>query len=211
MFPKNIKLILSIVLIGYGIYQITETYIGNGIFMFLLSIILIILYFKNEILILAFLSLRKQNFDKTERLLSRIKNPKSALIKKQQGFYYYLNGLIQSQHNLTVAEKNFREALKLGLNTNSDMAMAKLSLAGIMMQKNISEKRQHAMIGQEIDVLVEGVSVESELLVQGRHAGQAPEIDGVTYITSGQMQPGDVVPVRISETSDYDLAGECLL
>ena len=78
-------------------------------------------------------------------------------------------------------------------------------------QKNISEKRQHAMIGQEIDVLVEGVSVESELLVQGRHAGQAPEIDGVTYITSGQMQPGDVVPVRISETSDYDLAGECLL
>ena len=91
MFPKNIKLILAIALLGYGIYQITETYIGNGIFMFLLSIILIILYFKNEILILAFLSLRKQNFDKTQRLLSLIKNPKSALIKKQQGFYYYLN------------------------------------------------------------------------------------------------------------------------
>ena len=77
--------------------------------MFLLSIILIILYFKNEILILAFLSLRKQNFDKTQRLLTLIKNPKSALIKKQQGFYYYLNGLIQSQHNLTIAEKNFRD------------------------------------------------------------------------------------------------------
>ena len=64
MFPKNIKLILAIALLGYGIYQITETYIGNGIFMFLLSIILIILYFKNEILILAFLSLRKQNLIK---------------------------------------------------------------------------------------------------------------------------------------------------
>ena len=63
---------------------------------------------------------------------------------KQQGFYYYLNGLIQSQHNLTVAEKNFREALKLGLNTNSDMAMAKLSLAGIMMQKR--RKREAQML-----------------------------------------------------------------
>ena len=66
MFPKNIKLILAIALLGYGVYQITETYIGNGIFMFLLSIIVIVLYFKNEILILAFLSLRKQNFDKTQ-------------------------------------------------------------------------------------------------------------------------------------------------
>ena len=144
MFPKNIKLILAIALLGYGVYQITETYIGNGIFMFLLSIIVIVLYFKNEILILAFLSLRKQNFDKTQILLSLIKNPKSALIMKQQGFYYYLNGLIQSQHNLTVAEKNFREALKLGLNTNSDMAMAKLSLAGIMMQKR--RKREAQML-----------------------------------------------------------------
>ena len=140
MFPKNIKLILAIALLGYGVYQITETYIGNGIFMFLLSII--VLYFKNEILILAFLSLRKQNFDKTQRLLSLIKNPKSALIRKQQGFYYYLNGLVQSQHNLTVAEKNFREALKLGLNTSSDLAMAKLSLAGIMMQKRRKREAQ---------------------------------------------------------------------
>ena len=86
--------------------------------------------------------MRKQNFDKTQRLLSLIKNPKSALIKKQQGFYYYLNGLIQSQHNLTIAEKNFREALKLGLNTSSDMAMAKLSLAGIMMQKRRKREAQ---------------------------------------------------------------------
>jgi len=78
-------------------------------------------------------------------------------------------------------------------------------------QKNISERRQRSMIGEQVDVLVEGVSAESELLVQGRHAGQAPEIDGVTYITSGEMQPGDVIPVRITETSDYDLAGECLL
>ena len=142
MVPKILKLIISILSLGYGIFQITETFIGNGIFLIILSIILLVLYFKNEILILAFLSLRKQNFDKTERILMLIKNPKLALVRKQQGFYYYLNGLIQSQKNLTIAEKHFRESLKLGLSMSHDIAMAKLSLAGIMMQKRRKREAQ---------------------------------------------------------------------
>jgi len=96
MIPKIIKLIASILLLGYGVYQITETFIGNGIFLILLSILLIVLYFKNEVLIFAFLSLRKQNFDRTEKILKLIKNPKSALVQKQQGFYYYLHGWLNS-------------------------------------------------------------------------------------------------------------------
>ena len=137
MIPKIIKLIASISLFGYGVYQITETFIGNGIFLIILSILLVVLYFKNEVLIFAFLSLRKQDFDRTERILKLI-----ALVKKQQGFYHYLNGLIQSQKNLTIAEKHFREALKLGLSMSHDIAMAKLSLAGIMMQKRRKREAQ---------------------------------------------------------------------
>ena len=142
MIPKIIKLIASILLLAYGVYQILETFIGNGIFLIILSILLIVLYFKNEVLIFAFLSLRKQNFDRTEKILKLINNPKSVLIRKQQGFYYYLHGLIQSQKNLTIAEKHFREALKLGLSMNHDIAMAKLSLAGIMMQKRRKREAQ---------------------------------------------------------------------
>ena len=142
MIPKIIKLIASISFFGYGVYQITESFIGNGIFLIILSILLVVLYFKNEVLIFAFLSLRKQDFDRTERILKLIKNPKSALVTKQQGFYHYLNGLIQSQKNLTIAEKHFREALKLGLSMNHDIAMAKLSLAGIMMQKRRKREAQ---------------------------------------------------------------------
>ena len=48
MIPKIIKLIASISLFGYGVYQITETFIGNGIFLIILSILLVVLYFKNE-------------------------------------------------------------------------------------------------------------------------------------------------------------------
>ena len=84
MIPKIVKIIASILLLAYGVYQISETFIGNGIFLIILSILLMVLYFKNEILIFAFLSLRKQNFERTERILKLIKNPKSMLIRKEK-------------------------------------------------------------------------------------------------------------------------------
>jgi ribosomal protein S12 methylthiotransferase len=75
------------------------------------------------------------------------------------------------------------------------------------MQQEISREQQGAMVGRTVDVLVEGVSEETDLLLQGRHAGQAPDIDGFTYITDGTASPGDVVCVRVDEAADYDLAG----
>jgi ribosomal protein S12 methylthiotransferase len=75
-------------------------------------------------------------------------------------------------------------------------------------QKAISREQQQNMVGQEIDVLVEGLSEESDLLLQGRHKGQAPEIDGLTYITSGTANPGDVVRILVDQAGDYDVAGE---
>ena len=79
--------------------------------------------------------MRKQDFDGTKRWLNKIKKPESALTQKQVGYYNYLNGIISSQTNLTEAEKYFKKAISLGLSMNHDLAMAKLSLAGILMQK----------------------------------------------------------------------------
>lgn len=75
------------------------------------------------------------------------------------------------------------------------------------MQRRISREAQERLVGKTLDVLVEGVSTETELLLQGRHCGQAPDIDGVTYITDGTASPGDVVQVRIEQSAAYDLAG----
>jgi len=86
-------------------------------------------------ILLAFLRMRKQDMEGTQKWLDRIKNPEAALITKQQGYYNYLHGILHSQKNLTQAEKYFRKALKLGLTMDYDVAMAKLSLAGIAMQK----------------------------------------------------------------------------
>ena len=96
---------------------------------------------------MAFLQLRKQNFEGTKKWLGYIKNPEAALIKKQQGYYNYLHGIILSQTNITQAEKYLRKAVKLGLAMNHDLAMAKLQLAGISMTKR--RKREATILMAE--------------------------------------------------------------
>ncbi len=135
MFNKIFKLIIAGLIIIFAVFQFIEGNIGNGVFLLLFSLPFIFLYFRNEIILLAFLKMRKQDLAGTEKWLSKIKNPETALIVKQQGYYNYLYGIIFSQTNLTSAEKHFKKALKLGLTMNYDVAMAKLSLAGIAMQK----------------------------------------------------------------------------
>jgi ribosomal protein S12 methylthiotransferase len=73
-------------------------------------------------------------------------------------------------------------------------------------QRKISRARHEAMVGKEIEVLVEGVSGESEYLLEGRWYGQAPGIDGVTYLANGEAQPGDLVRAKVTQAADYDLA-----
>lgn len=135
MYNKIIKLVIAILIIAYAVYQFTEGFIGNGIMFILLSLIFVFLYFKNEFILLAFLKLRKQDFEGAKKWLDKIKNPSSALTKKQQGYYNYLNGIMVSQTNMNEAEKYFKNAISLGLSMDHDLAMAKLNLAGIAFSK----------------------------------------------------------------------------
>lgn len=75
------------------------------------------------------------------------------------------------------------------------------------MQQEISKKKHESLIGKELDVVVEGYSEETDLLLAGRFYGQAPEIDGVTLINDGEASVGDFVKVKITESHDYDLVG----
>jgi len=74
-------------------------------------------------------------------------------------------------------------------------------------QQRLSAEQQQAMIGQQVEVLVEGVSDETELLLKGRHRGQAPDIDGITYINDGTASPGDLVTIEVEDAMNYDLVG----
>ncbi|MCF2876585.1 MULTISPECIES: DUF2892 domain-containing protein [Tenacibaculum] len=145
MFNKNIKLVLAGLTVIWSIYEFTQGHIMNGISILLLAGIFILFYFKNEFILLAFLKLRKQDFEGAKKWLSYIKNPSSALIKKQEGYFNYLHGIMLSQTNITQAEKFLRKAVKLGLAMDHDLAMAKLQLAGIAMTKRRKREATNLM------------------------------------------------------------------
>jgi ribosomal protein S12 methylthiotransferase len=83
------------------------------------------------------------------------------------------------------------------------------------LQQGIAAEHQRAFVGRRVAVLVEGASEESEHLLAGRHAQQAPEIDGVTYLNDvaipgepgAAVYPGELVTVEVTDASDYDLVG----
>ena len=147
MFNKYIKLVIAAGIFIWAVFQFVEGNIMNGISLILLAGIFVLFYFKNEFILLAFLQLRKQNFAGASKWLSYIKNPSSALVKKQEGYYNFLQGIMVSQTNITQAEKYFKKAISLGLNMGHDLAMAKLQLAGIAMSKR--RKREATMLMNE--------------------------------------------------------------
>jgi ribosomal protein S12 methylthiotransferase len=81
-------------------------------------------------------------------------------------------------------------------------------------QAKISKRKNKAMLGKHITVLLEGRSKESDLLLEGRMQGQAPEIDGCVLINDMPedyaAKAGDFVIVEITEAHDYDLIGRII-
>ena len=76
------------------------------------------------------------------------------------------------------------------------------------LQMGISREKHRAFVGRTVPVLIEGISEETELLLQGRMAQQAPDIDGLVLINDGQAKVGEIVDVLITDSLDYDLVGE---
>src|SRR5216684_5069885 len=87
-------------------------------------------------------------------------------------------------------------------------AQRQKKLLGI--QRRISKEHQQKLVGKTLEVLVEGVSDETDLLLEGRWQGQAPEIDGKVYVNRGQAKAGEIVRVEIEQAGDYDLVGGIL-
>ncbi len=77
-------------------------------------------------------------------------------------------------------------------------------------QREIVRELNGEFLGKVIPVLIEGEHEETELLIEGRHFGQAPDIDGkviINDLNGRKIQIGDLVHVEITEVLDYDLVG----
>lgn len=85
-----------------------------------------------------------------------------------------------------------------------------------ILQKQRMDHHSH-LIGSVVQVMVEGPSEETELLIQGRMPTQAQEIDGNVLIndlealeSSGELSPGDLIEVEITEATPDQLIGRAV-
>jgi len=81
-------------------------------------------------------------------------------------------------------------------------------------QRQISKGKKKALVGQEFDLLLEGMSDETELLMEGRTVMHAPEIDGKVFVNDFPAeitpQPGEFYRCEITEAHDYDLVAKII-
>ena len=77
-------------------------------------------------------------------------------------------------------------------------------------QREFNAARLRQKVGSEIEVLVDGLSEETDLLLEGRWWGQAPDVDGKITLANGAAQPGDFRRAIVTAASEYDLIADLL-
>jgi ribosomal protein S12 methylthiotransferase len=80
------------------------------------------------------------------------------------------------------------------------------------LQADISKKKHRALVGKELTVLVDGPSKESDIVLVGRLATQAPDVDGLVYLseTGPDVRAGQFRTVRITKAAPHDLVGDVI-
>lgn len=139
---KYIKFLIAGLIIALGIYLMMNRNIGWGIVLIFVSLSPILLFFKNEYILLSFWQMRKQNFEKAAQWLAQIKNYKVQLHRSQYGYFHYLQGLTLAQEHPSKVEPYMRKALDYGLNMKQDRAMATLNLAAAALSKGRKSEAQ---------------------------------------------------------------------
>ncbi len=142
-----VRIILSSLLLVSTIALFWFGHWGWGILGIFLTILAWVTVFFNENMLIAQWYFRKQNIASAEGWLKKIKNYEKQLISAQHGYYHLLLGLIESQRAPMQSEKFFKKALSLGLHMDHNVALAKLSLAGVAMAKR--NKREAEKLLQE--------------------------------------------------------------
>jgi hypothetical protein len=145
--PNFIRLIISFLIFGAAVALMVFGYWGWGILALFISLLVLVTFFFNENMLIAQYFLRKEKMAKAESWLKKITNYEKQLFKAQHGYYHLLIGLIESRKTPLQAEKYFKRALSLGMTMDHNVALAKLSLAGIAMAKR--NKREATMYLQE--------------------------------------------------------------
>jgi ribosomal protein S12 methylthiotransferase len=78
-------------------------------------------------------------------------------------------------------------------------------------QKEISQSSQKKYQGEVLDILIDEKQKGEDGMYLGRTQYDAPEVDGVVYVHSRkELNPGDIVAARVTDSLEYDLRAEAL-
>ncbi|QIK16404.1 hypothetical protein G9C01_00155 [Blattabacterium sp. DPU] len=127
-----------------------------GYILLLFSFIPIFFIFRNEFLLLAFLKIRKKDMKGLKKYLGYIKNPQLQLTKNQIAYYYFLNGILYSENNISKSENYMQKALNLGLKFKQNIAIAKLNLAIASLSKG-NKKRAEFLLSEAKKMDISGL------------------------------------------------------
>ncbi|HEX3383728.1 MAG TPA: DUF2892 domain-containing protein [Mucilaginibacter sp.] len=137
-----VRLIIACVMAAAGVAMCVFGIWGWGILVFILGGFVLLTWFFNENMIIAQFYMRKEKMDKAEQWLNKITDYEKQLNKNQHGYYNLLLGLMESRRAPMKSEKYFKKALSLGMKMSHNVALAKISLAGIAMAKRNKREAQ---------------------------------------------------------------------
>lgn len=175
--PNFIRLIISFALLGAAIALMFFSFWGWGVLLIFLSLIVLVTFFFNEKMLIAQYFLRKEKMDKAELWLNKITNYERELIRAQHGYYNLLIGLIESRKAPMQSEKYFKRAISLGMTMDHNIALAKLSLAGIAMSKR--NKREAEMYLQEAKKADKNKLLADQIKMMKAQMGQLDRVQQV--------------------------------
>lgn len=150
--PNYVRLIIGTALVAGMVALFVFGHWGWAILVLLLALIVFITFFFHEYMLIAQYYLRKENLEKAEQWLRKISNYEKQLVRVQHGYYFLLLGLVESRNAPLKSEKYFKRALSLGVHMDHNVALANLSLAGVMMAKrNKREAERYLQLAKKAD------------------------------------------------------------
>lgn len=178
-----VRLVIACVVMGAAIALCAFGFWGWGILVLFLGGIILLSFFFNENMIIAQYFLRKENSAKSEEWLLKITDYEKQLHKNQHGYYNLLMGLIESRKAPMKSEKFFKKALSLGMKMSHNIALAKLSLAGIAMAKR--DKREATRLLSEASKDDKNKLLTEQIKMM---KGQMAQIDKQQVVRGGYRQ-----------------------
>ncbi|EHQ30696.1 hypothetical protein [Mucilaginibacter paludis] len=178
-----VRLVIACAVLGAAIVMSVFGLWGWGILVFLIGGLVLLTFFLNENMLIAQYFLRKEDTTKAEEWLLKITDYEKQLYKAQHGYYNLLMGLIESRKAPLKSEKYFKKALTLGMKMSHNIALAKLSLAGISMAKR--NKREAQMYLQEASKADTNKMLTEQIKMM---KGQMAQMDKQQVVRGGYRQ-----------------------